>query len=115
MNRKSLVFVTLLLASGAALAKPAQNIETIEVRPLDREQMVFACANPAKPATADVERLLGITDHSQTNGLDNQLMGAVGEACDAGISNIVVMRATGGRDLAWRPARNEFEATVALW
>ena len=113
MNRKSLVFVTLLLSSGAAFAKPAQDIDTVEVRPLQNEQMVFACANPAKPATADVERLLGITDHSQTNGLDNQLMGAVGEACSAGISNIVVSRATGSRDLSWRAARS-YEASVAL-
>jgi hypothetical protein len=113
MNRKSLVFVTLLLSSGAALAKPAQDIDTVEVRPLQHEQMVFACANPAKPATADVERLLGIVDHSQTFSLRNQLMGAVGEACNAGLSNIVVSRAEGSRDLRWRAAR-EYEASVAL-
>ena len=113
MNRKSLVFVTLLLSSGAAFAKPSQNIDTIEVRPLAHEQIVFGCANPARATTADVERLLNITDHSQTNRLDNQLMGAVGDACRAGISNIVVSRAVGSRDLSWRAARG-FEASVAL-
>jgi len=113
MNGKCLVFVTLLLSSGAAFAKPSQNIDTVEVRPLAQEQLVFACANPAKPATADVERFLKITDHSQTNALDNQLMGAVGEACHAGLANIVVERGVDSRALTWRPAR-AFEASVAL-
>jgi hypothetical protein len=40
-------------------------------------------------------------------------MGAVSEACSAGVAEILVQRAASGHSLTWRPAR-EFEANVAL-
>ena len=111
MNRKSLVFVTLLLSCGAAAAKD-QNIASVEVRPSSHRTEI-ACAGASKPAPAEVERILNITDRTQTNELGNRLMGAVAEACNAGVANILVQRAASGHSLTWRPAR-EFEANVAL-
>jgi hypothetical protein len=112
MNRKSLVFVTLLLSCGAAMAKD-QNIASVEVRPSAQARTEIACAAASKPAPAEVERLLSITDRTQTNELGNRLMGAVSEACSAGVAEILVQRAASGHSLTWRPAR-EFEANVAL-
>jgi hypothetical protein len=112
MNRKSLVFVTLLLSCGAAMAKD-QNIASVEVRPATQARAEIACAGATKPAPAQVERLLNITDRAQTNELGNRLMGAVAEACNAGVADILVQRAASGHSLTWRPAR-EYEANVAL-
>ena len=111
MNRQSLVFVTLLLSCGAAVAKD-QNIASVEVRP-GSHRAEIACAGGSKPAAAEVERLLSITDRTQTNELGNRLMGAVEEACNAGVAEILVQRAATGHSLTWRPARS-FEANVAL-
>ena len=112
MNRKSLVFVTLLLSCGAAMAKD-QNIASVEVRPASQARTDIACNGAAKPAPAEVERLLDITDRAQTTELGNRLMGAVAEACSAGVPNILVQRAASGHSLTWRPAR-EFDANIAL-
>jgi hypothetical protein len=112
MNPKSLVFVTLLLSCGAATAKE-QNIASVEVRPASQARAEIACAGAAKPAAAEVERLLNITDRAQTTELGNRLMGAVSEACNAGVADILVQRAASGHSLTWRPAR-QYEANVAL-
>ena len=112
MNRKSLVFVTLLLSCGAASAKD-QNIASVEVRPAYQARAEIACAAAAKPSAAEVERLLSITDRTQTNELGNRLMGAVAEACNAGVADILVQRAASGHAVTWRPAR-AFEANLAL-
>ena len=112
MNRKSLVFVTLLLCSGAAMAND-QNIASVQVRPESHPSMEFACASQARPARAEVERLLAINDRTQTDELSHRLMGAVTEACNAGEARIAVSRGANGRSLTWRPAR-AFEANVAL-
>ena len=114
MNRKSLVFVTLLLScAAAAAAAKDQNISSIQVRPESQPRLDLACAGQAKPAAADVERLLHINDRAQTNELGNRLMGAVAEACRAGVSDILVQRAASGHSVTWRAARS-FEANVAL-
>ena len=111
MNRKSLVFVTLLLSSGVAVAGD-QNIASVEVRPESRPRLDLACGG-AKPSPADVERLLQINDRAQTNELGNRLMGAVDEACRAGVSDILVQRAASGHSVTWRAARS-YEANLAL-
>ena len=112
MNRKTLVFVTLLLSCGAAAAKD-QNIASVQVRPDDQPRMDFACADQARPSAADVERLLSINDRTQTDELTHRLMGAVQEACRAGVPTIAVQRAATGHSVTWRPARG-FDANVAL-
>ena len=112
MKSKSLVALTLLLLSGTAFASP-QEIAPVQVRPQAQHALDFDCASAARPAPADVERLLGINDRSQTAGLRTQLMGAVGEACVAGVANIVVQRAASGESVTWRPARGE-AASIAL-
>ena len=111
MKSKSLAATVLLLASGSAFAD--QRIQTVEVRPQAQSQLTFACANPAAARPADVERLLKINDSSQTHQLSNRLMGVVGEACGAGVANIVVQRGANYGSLTWRPAR-AYEASVAL-
>lgn len=112
MNRKSLVFVTLLLSCGAAMAKD-QNIAKVQVRPETQPSMEFACASPARPAAADVERLFAVNDRTQTDELSHRLMGAVSEACNAGVPTIAVSRGAAGHSVTWRPARG-YDANVAL-
>ena len=112
MNRKSLVFVTLLLSCGVAAAKD-QNIASVEVRPESQPRVDFACANPTRLAAADVEQLLGVNDRRQTPELSDRLMGAVAEACNAGVPSIVVQRAASGHSVTWRAARS-YEANIAL-
>lgn len=112
MKSKSLVALTVLLLSGTAFAKP-QEIAAVQVRPQAHQALDFDCASSARPSAADVERLLSINDRSQTAGLRTQLMGAVGEACVAGVANIVVQRAASGESVTWRPARGE-DASIAL-
>jgi hypothetical protein len=114
MNRKSLVFVTLLLSlsCGAAMAKD-QSISKVQVRPETQPSMEFACANPARPAAADVERLFSVNDRTQTDELSHRLMGAVSEACQAGVPTIAVSRGAAGHSVSWRPARG-YDANVAL-
>ena len=112
MNRQSLVFVTLLLSCGAAAAND-QNIASVQVRPADQPRMELACADQARPAAADVERLLNINDRTQTDELTHRLMGAVEEACRAGVPAIAVQRAATGHSVTWRAARS-YDANVAL-
>ena len=111
MNRSSLVFVTLLLSCGVAAAN--QEIAKVQVRPQDQPRRDFACANPARPSSAEVERLLSINDRTQTDELTHALMGAVTEACNAGVPSIAVQRAVTGHSLTWKAARS-FDANVAL-
>ncbi len=111
MKSKSLVALTLLLLSAPALAQ--QDISSVEVRPQSQATLDFACASSAKPSAVDVERILHVNDRSQTAGLRTQLMGAIGEACNAGVPTIVVQRAASGQSVTWRPAREGF-ASIAL-
>jgi hypothetical protein len=114
MNRKSLVFVTLLLSCGAAAAMAKdQNIAKVQVRPESQPSIEFACASPARPAAADVERLRAVNDRAQTSELTHALMGAVSEACNQGVPSIAVSRGAAGRSVTWRPAR-DYDANVAL-
>ena len=110
MKGKSLVAVTLLLACAPAFAKD-QNIASVQVRPQARA-LEMSCASPAA-TPADVERVLAIRDHSQTNALSKQLGRAVGEACAAGYANISVERSAAGRSVTWAPAREGY-ASIAL-
>jgi hypothetical protein len=114
MNRQSLVFVTLLLSlgCGAAMAKD-QTISKVQVHPESQASMEFACASPARPPAADVERLFSVNDHSQTDELSHRLMGAVSEACRAGVPTIAVSRGAAGHSVTWRAARG-YDANVAL-
>ena len=111
MKGKSLVAVTLLLAAAAPAFAKDQNIASVEVRPQARA-LEMSCASPAA-TPADVERVLAIRDHSQTNALGQQLNRAVGEACAAGYANINVSRGANGRSVTWAPARDGY-ASIAL-
>jgi hypothetical protein len=112
MKCKSLVALSvLLLVAGPALAD--QKIGSVQVRPETTPRLAFECARPQAATPADVEKLLDISDHSQTHQLSERLMGVVESACRAGADNIVVQRGSNYGSLTWRPAR-EFEASVAL-
>jgi hypothetical protein len=112
MKNKSLVAVTLLLCCGSALAGE-QKFAAVEVRPSAENALAMSCGSTAAPDRNDVERVLQINDRSQTFELGNQLVGAVGEACQAGYANIVVQRGASGRSVTWAPASAE-DANVAI-
>ena len=98
MDFKQLVALSVVLASSAALAQ--QSLETVEVRVDSERTMVIACSNPQKPELSDVERVLQITDPTQTPGLRTQLLAAAADGCKAGIPRIQVSRT--GNALKWK-------------
>jgi hypothetical protein len=105
MKRNSLALFTLagmLAASGPALAQ--DRLGRIVVRPTSGNEMTFACDNLFQPKPIDVEALLKINDRTQTQHLSNKLVGAMAEACSAGIPTILVERGKDGRSLVWYPA-----------
>jgi hypothetical protein len=112
MKRKSLVVATLLLCCGSALAGE-QKFAPVEVRPSADNALAMSCGGTTVPNRNDVERVLQINDRSQTFELGSQLVAAVGEACNAGVENIVVQRGASGRSVTWAPASAE-EANVAI-
>ena len=101
---KTKIFLSaLLLAAGPALAQDVVRLETIQVRPVHGDLIEFSCAAQYSPKPIDVEALLQIKDRTQTQQLTNKLMGAVGQACAAGIGQIVVERAKTGQSVIWYP------------
>ena len=113
MKCKSLVAMSVLLLAAAGPALATQKIGYVQVRPETQTRLAFECANPESASPADVEKLLSISDHSQTHQMSGRLMTVVGHACRAGADNIVVQRGANYGSLTWRPARG-FEASVAL-
>ena len=103
MNIKPVVFAVLLAGSGAALAQ--SQLPTVEVRGYNYEDtgaaLSFACDNTPELSAADVESVLQINDRTQTPQLTLKLMGAVQEACAAGIPHIVVERGKDGKSVTW--------------
>lgn len=100
MNSKHLVALSLVLVSSAAIAQ--STLETVEVRAESEDTLSIACDKPAKPKLADVERVLDISDSTQTARLRSKLMGAAAEACQAGAPRIQVTRDAGGKSLTWK-------------
>lgn len=101
MNTKQLVAFALVLASSAALAQ--ESLATVEVRAESEMSLNISCSShPAKPSIKEVERVLGITDPSQSSGLRKKLMSAAAEACEAGMPKIQVTRGSDGRSLTWK-------------
>ena len=90
MDRKRLVALPFVLASGVALAQ--QSMPTVEVRRRLREIDGHHLQPPAQAKAKDVERVLQIPDPKQTPGLRKQLMEAAAEGCKAGIPRIQVTR-----------------------
>jgi hypothetical protein len=103
MKRNSLVLTALLLTGGAAMAADVVVLEKIQVRPVHGDMIEFACDTQYTPKPIDVESLLQIHDRTQTQQLTNKLMGAVGQACAAGIADIVVERGKAGSSVIWYP------------
>jgi hypothetical protein len=104
MKNHSLALAALLLASGSAFA-PSQ-LPTIEVRgagPYTDEHaaLSFQCGALRDPSPIDVESLLKISDRTQTQNLTKQLRYAIGDACKAGVTAIVVERGKDGRSVTW--------------
>jgi hypothetical protein len=101
MKWKSLVAMTFLAACAPAMA--SQQIAPVQVTASPEFQLVFDCDNPARPSRADVVRLFEVHDTSNTHRLGTQLLGAVGEACVAGVPAIAVTRTLSGERVVWAP------------
>jgi hypothetical protein len=114
MKCKSLVAVVLLLSCGSALAAGGQRIANVKVSAQPSHALEMSCAHTTAPSRAEVERVLRINDGSQTHALGNKLVGAVGEACNAGVAAIEVKRGSAGQSLTWAPARAGSANAVAL-
>lgn len=98
MKTKPLATLSLMLASGAALAQTT--LATVEVRAKSEQSLTIACDNPSNPSLKDVERVLGIS--RQTANFRNKLMSAAAEACKAGEPRIRVMHDIDGKSLKWK-------------
>jgi hypothetical protein len=105
MKRNSPALLGIALAAGLAAGPvPAQDaLDRIVVRPTSGNEMTFECGNLFQPKPIDVEALLKINDRTQTQHLSNKLVGAMAEACSAGIPTILVERGKDGRSLVWYP------------
>jgi hypothetical protein len=110
MKRNSVLLTALLLASGTAMAQ--YQLEAIQVRPTNGNEITFSCDSRITPKAIDVEALLQIHDRTQTQQLTNKLMGAVGEACARGIPSIVVERGKQGSSVIWYPVAGYPTASV---
>jgi hypothetical protein len=111
MKCKVLDVLAVLAGCGPALA--AQQIAPVQVTGSPEFQLVFDCANPARPSRADVVRLFEVNDTSNTHHLRTQLLIAVGEACVAGIPAIAVTRTVSGERVAWAPLQEPATSVAA--
>ena len=102
MITKRLVALSLVLASGAALAQ--EPLTTVEVRAESEASLTIACDNPSEPSLKEVESVLAISDPSAAAGMRTTLMGAAAEACAAGEARIQVQRG-GSNSLTWKAMR----------
>jgi hypothetical protein len=112
MTCKPLVAIALIAGCLPALAQ--QQIPSVEVTATPVPELQFACGNVVAPSRADIEQLLRINDNRQTHALGQKLLGAVGEACDAGIARIEVQRGAAGQSLTWRRAADDNLRAIAL-
>lgn len=103
MKTKQMAAVAMMLAGSAAVAQ--QSLTTVEVRADAEMPLKIACATPSSPPIQDVDRVLGITDKSQSYLLRRKLMAAAAEACAAGEPKIQITRGPDGQSLAWKPMK----------
>ena len=92
-----------MMLGGAAVAQ--QSLTTVEVRADAEMPLTIACAAPSSPPIQEVDRVLGITDKSQSYLLRRKLMAAAAEACAAGEPKIEITRGPDGQSLAWKPMK----------
>jgi len=115
MKKLTLAIAALMLSSGAALAQTT-TLPTIEVRganfPDSQAALSFHCGSLSEPTKADVESLLEINDPTQTPKLGPKLMEAVAEACNEGITHIVVSRGKDGQSVSWKAADGDGQRVV---
>lgn len=102
MSTKQMVALSLALVSSAAIAQ--STFDAVEVRAQSEDELSIACNSPSMPRLQEVERVLAISDSTQTATLRNKLMGAAAEACKAGVSRIMVTRDVRGKSLTWDSA-----------
>lgn len=103
MKRNSFALLALAGAMAAGPTLAQDSLDRIVVRPTSGNEMTFECGNLFQPKPIDVEALLKINDRTQTQHLANKLVGAMAEACNAGIPTIIVERGKDGRSLVWYP------------
>jgi hypothetical protein len=101
MRRAHVVALSLVLASGSALAQEA--LTTIEVKAEESDRtLTLSCTDPTEPSLKEVEQVLAISDPAQVNGLRAKLMDAAAEACSRQVPKIVVSRTAKGA-VTWKP------------
>ena len=105
MTYKSLVALTLIAGCAPALA--SQRIAPVQVTAVPEFQMAFDCANPARPSRDEVAMLLDARGVRNMHHLGNRLLGAVREACNAGVPAIAVHLSLTGERVAWEPLPGE--------
>ena len=101
--KTTLAVLSMMLAGSAAVAQ--QSLTTVEVRADSEMPLTIACATPSSPPIQEVDRVLGITDKSQSYLLRRKLMAAAAEACEAGEPKIQITRGPDGQSLAWKPMK----------
>jgi hypothetical protein len=90
-----------VLLVGSAAAQTS--LPTVEVRADTRESVTVSCTQPDTVSAQDVERVLSLEDSSMTRDLRKKFIGAVSDACKAGVPHIVVARGAHG-SLSWKQA-----------
>jgi hypothetical protein len=101
MNDKRMFVAALLLVATTAAAQTT--LQTVEVRADSAESVDIACSQP-DVSIQDTERVLAISDHSQSPALRRRLVDAATEACHAGAPRIEVARGSSG-SLTWKAAK----------
>lgn len=107
MNIKLLVALSFFIASGAATASEGQDLAAVEVH--GKSDISLACQDPKLPARSDVERILHITDVTETNTLRRKLMHAAAKGCKAGYEKIAitVTRRHHGTSVSWKQVQSD--------
>lgn len=99
MRTRSLAALAALLVCGAASAQT--QLPTIEVRAGTTESVMVSCAKPDSVSREDVQRVLSVEDADMSRALRNKFVGAVSDACKAGVAHIQVISDQKG-NLTWK-------------
>jgi hypothetical protein len=105
--------VAMFFVAGCAPALAAQQIAPVQVMGSPDFALSFDCAHPARPSRADVVKILDVRDTSNTHRLGTGILGAVGEACVAGVPAIAVHRTRAGERVVWEPLQEQVTSVAA--
>lgn len=101
MHARGVLAFPALLLCGAATAQ--STLPTVEVRAGTDQTVMVSCAKPDSVSRDDVQRVLAVSDADMSRMLRNRFIGAVSEACKAGVPHIVVQSDQAGK-VTWKRA-----------